>query len=73
MSLARQFFFVPKADGSLRLGINYRSLDEVASEDAYPLPRADDTHDELLYADFHTHLDLASGLWQVRLRDEDVP
>jgi hypothetical protein len=61
--------FVRKADGSLRLCIDYRGLNEVTRKDAYPLPRVDDTMDELKDANFYTHLDLASGFWQVRVRD----
>jgi hypothetical protein len=64
--------FVRKVDGSLRLFIDYRRLDEDTREDAYPLPRVDDTLDELKNVIFYTHLDLASGFWQVRIRDHDV-
>jgi hypothetical protein len=32
----------------------------------------DDTLDELKDANFYTHLDLASGFWQVRVRDKDI-
>jgi hypothetical protein len=64
--------FVRKADGSLRLRIDYRGLSEVTRKDAYPLPRVDDTLDELKDANFYTHLDLASCFWQVRVRDEDI-
>jgi hypothetical protein len=53
--------FVRKADGSLRLCIDYRGLNEVTRKDAYPLPRVDDTLAELKDANFYTHLDLASG------------
>jgi hypothetical protein len=52
--------FVRKADGSLRLCIDYRGLNEITCKDAYPLPRVDDTLDELQDAIFFTHLDLAS-------------
>jgi hypothetical protein len=64
--------FVRKANGSLRLCIDYRGLNEVTRKDAYPLPRVDDTLDELKDANFYTHLDLASCFWQVRVRDHDV-
>jgi hypothetical protein len=64
--------FVRKADGSLRLCIDYCGLNEVTRNDAYPLPRVDDTLDELKDANFYTHLDLASGFWQVRVRDQDI-
>jgi hypothetical protein len=39
--------FVLKANGSVRLCIDYRELQEVTRKDAYPLPRVDDTLDEL--------------------------
>jgi hypothetical protein len=52
--------------------IDYQGLNEATRKDAYSLPRVDDTLDELKDANFYTHLDLASGLWQVRVRDEDV-
>jgi hypothetical protein len=32
----------------------------------------DDTLDELKDANFYTHHDLASGFWQVRVRDKDI-
>jgi hypothetical protein len=63
---------VRKAYGSLRLCIDYRGLNEVTRKDTYPLPRVDDTLDELKDANFYTHIDLASGLWQVRVRDKDI-
>jgi hypothetical protein len=63
---------VRKDDGSLRLCIDYRGLNEVTRKDANPLPRVDDTLDELNDARFGTHLDLASGFRQVRVRYDDV-
>jgi hypothetical protein len=64
--------FGRKADGSLRLCIDYRVLNEVTRKDAYPLPHVDDTLDELKGANFYTHVDLASGFGQVRVRDQDI-
>jgi hypothetical protein len=64
--------FVRKGDSSLRMCIDYRGLNEVTREDIDPLPRVDDTLDELKYANFYTHLDLASGFWQVRVRYHDI-
>jgi hypothetical protein len=57
--------FVRKGDGSLRLCIDCRGLNEVTRKDTYPLPRVDDTLDELKDVNFYTHLDLASRSWQV--------
>jgi hypothetical protein len=40
--------------------------------DAYPLPRVDGILDELKDANFYTHLDLAFGFSQVRVREKGV-
>jgi hypothetical protein len=59
-------------DGSLGLCIDYRGLNEVMRKDAYPFPRVDDILDELKNGNFYTHFNLAYGLWQVRVRDQDI-
>jgi hypothetical protein len=64
--------FVRKADGSLRMCIDYRGLDKVTRKDTCQLQRVDDNFDELKDANFYAHLDLAFGFWPVRVRDEDV-
>jgi hypothetical protein len=63
---------VRKADGSLRLCIDYNGLNEVTRKDDYPLPRVYDTLDEFKDANFYARLDLPYGFWQVRVRDQDV-
>ena len=39
--------FVRKKDGSLRMCIDYRSLNEFTIKNKYPLPRIDDLFDQL--------------------------
>jgi hypothetical protein len=56
---------VRKADGLLRLCTDYLNLNEVARKDTDPLPRVDDTLDELKDESFYTHLNLAFKVWQV--------
>jgi hypothetical protein len=63
---------VRKAYGSRRRSIDYRGLHEVTRKDVYPIPRVDYTLDELKDGNIYTHLDLAAGFRQVRVREEDV-
>jgi hypothetical protein len=39
--------FVEKKDKSLRMRVDYRSLNEVTIKNKYPLPRIDDLFDQL--------------------------
>ncbi|QRW23169.1 Retrotransposable element Tf2 protein [Rhizoctonia solani] len=50
--------FVKKADGSLRLVVDYRKLNEVTHKNVYPLPRQDDLMAKLRNAKLFTKLDL---------------
>ena len=60
-----------KKDGSVRFCIDYRKVNEVSRKDAYPIPRIDETLDALAGAKYFSTLDLASGYWQVELKEED--
>jgi hypothetical protein len=53
--------FVHKADGSLRLFIDYIGMNEVTRKDAYPLPHVDDTLNELKDASFTLIRIVATG------------
>jgi hypothetical protein len=53
---------VSKKDGSRRMCVDYRSLNEVTIKNKYPLPRIEDLK-----------IDLRSGYHQLKIRAEDVP
>ena len=58
---------VMKKDGTLRLCIDFRKLNDITLKDSFPLPRIDDTLNKLNGAKFFTTLDLESGYWQIEL------
>lgn len=64
--------FERKKDGSMRLCIDYRQLNQVTVKNKYPLPRVDDLLDQLQGASVFSKIDLRSRYHQVRVREEDV-
>lgn len=61
---------VPKKDGSIRLTIDYRKLNERTQKDAFPLPHQDDLFAKLATAKWFSKLDLFSGYYQIRMDEE---
>ena len=57
--------FVRKKDGSMRLCIDYRRLNQVTVKNKYPLSRIDDLLDQLKGASVFSKIDLRSGYWQL--------
>ena len=62
---------VRKKGGKWHFCVDYQRLNVVTQQDAYPLPRIDDSLDALSGSKFFSTLDLVSGYWQVPL-DEDA-
>ena len=59
---------VTKRDGSTHF-----CVDSMTKKDVYPLPRIDDILNTLGGAEWFCTMDLASGYWQVNIREEDKP
>uniref|UniRef100_A0A8C2AXX8 Gypsy retrotransposon integrase-like protein 1 n=2 Tax=Cyprinus carpio TaxID=7962 RepID=A0A8C2AXX8_CYPCA len=72
-SFASPIVLVRKADGSLRLCVDYRRLNSKTKRDAFPLPRIDESLDALGGAQVFSTIDLASGYHQVAVHEKDRP
>jgi hypothetical protein len=65
--------FVDKKDGSRRMCVDYRSLNEVTIKNKYPLPRIEDLLDHMRGAKVFSKIDLRFGYHQLKIRMEDIP
>ncbi len=63
--------FVKKKDGTLRLVIDYRKLNEMTIRNSYPLPLISDLLDRVKGAKVFTKLDLKSAYNLVRIKEGD--
>jgi hypothetical protein len=62
---------VPKANGKLRMCIDYTSLIKACTKDPYPLPRIDQIVDSTSGCDLLSFLDAYSGFHQIQMSRED--
>jgi hypothetical protein len=65
--------FVEKKDGTQRMCVDYRSLNEVTIKNKYPLPRIEDLFDQMKGASIFSKIDLRSGYHQLKIRESDIP
>ncbi|WVZ93726.1 hypothetical protein U9M48_039683 [Paspalum notatum var. saurae] len=65
--------FVDKKDGSRRMCVDYRALNDVTIKNKYPLPWIDDLFDQLQGACVFSKIDLRSGYHQMKIRPSDIP
>ena len=68
---ASPVMFMPKADGSLRLVIDYRRLNDITIKNCYPLPLISDMLDRLQGAKMFTKLDCKDAYNRVRIKGGD--
>jgi hypothetical protein len=64
--------FVQKKDGSQRMCVDYRSLNDVTIKNKYPLPCIEDLFDQMRGARVFSKIDLRSGYHQMRIRPSDI-
>ena len=68
---ASPVMFVPKADGSLQLVVDYRRLNDITIKNCYPLPLISDMLDRLQGAKMFTKLDCKDAYNRVRIKGRD--
>jgi hypothetical protein len=64
---------VEKEDGTQRMCVDYRSLNEVTIKNKYPLPRIEDLFDQMKGASVFSKVDFRSGYHQLKIRESDIP
>ena len=64
---------VRKHDGTYRMCVDFRKLNQRTQKDAVPLPITDDVLEALGGARWFSCLDLASGYWQMQVKEKDRP
>jgi hypothetical protein len=65
--------FVQKKDGSQRMCVDCRSLNDVTVKNKCPLPRIEDLFDQMRGAREFSKIDLRSGYHQMKIRRSDIP
>uniref|UniRef100_A0A803PU52 Reverse transcriptase n=1 Tax=Cannabis sativa TaxID=3483 RepID=A0A803PU52_CANSA len=65
--------FQKKKDGSLRMCIDYRALNQITIKNRYPISLITNLFDQLGHAHFFTKLDLRSGYHYVKIQEGDEP
>jgi hypothetical protein len=65
--------FVEKKDGTQRMCVDYRSLNEVTIKNMYPLPIIEDLFDQMKGASVFSKMDLRLGYHQLKIQESDIP
>jgi hypothetical protein len=63
---------VPKANGKLRMCIDYTNLNKACPKDPYPLPRIDQIVDSTSGCDLLSFIDAYSGFHQIKMVKDDT-
>jgi hypothetical protein len=70
--LGAPVIFMGKKDGTQRMCVDYRALNEVTIKNKYPFPRIEDLFGQLKGGKVFSKIDLRSGYHQLRIRPSDI-
>ena len=65
--------FVDKKDGTRRMCVDYRALNDITIKNKYPLPMIEDLFDQMRGAKVFSKIELRSSYHQLKIRQEDIP
>ena len=68
-SVASPVLFVKKSDGSLRLCIDFRAINNISVKDRYPLPLVKETLNNLKGMKYFSKIDIISAFNNVRMKE----
>lgn len=63
---------VPKKDGSIRVCVDYRGVNNVTKKNASRIPNIEEIIEAMGHSTVFSSLDLFSGYWQVGMREDDI-
>ena len=69
---ASPILLADKKNGKVRFCIDYRRLNKITTQDAYPLPKMQDILRVLDNASYFSTIDLTDAFWSIKVRDEDI-
>lgn len=64
---ASRVLLARKKDDSTRFCVDYWRLNAITEKDTYPIPRIDETLDQLAGCKWFSTLELHSGYWQIEM------
>nr|XP_051201962.1 uncharacterized protein LOC127315520 [Lolium perenne] len=62
-----------KRDGTIRLCVDYRKLNDITIKNKYPLPKIEDLFDQMNGARVFSKIYLQTGYHQLKVRESDIP
>src|SRR3984957_13700926 len=63
--------FIPKAEGIMRLCVNYRRLNKITIKNRYPLPLVGELFNRLSYTKIFTKLDFYNTYYRIYIKKGD--